>query len=153
MDGTGINIILIIVIFLFLVLNVYIRSRRTRKTPLGRVVGILAEVNHNEKLVENFSFHRTVKKLRTGSWKRNSNKVEFLPQDLRMMLAQTFEMLEEANERIDTSRKFKSDSYMAGIDVSKLKAPLAQSKQRLQYWLQENMQNPEYMPKRRGLFG
>ena len=153
MGETGINIIVGVVILLLLVFNVFFRKGRAEKTPLGRVVSIFSDLSKNEKLVENFSFHRTVKKLRTGSWKRNGNKVEFLPQDLRMMLAQTFEMSEEVNERIEAARKFKSDSYMAGIDVSKLKEPLARSKQRLQYWLQENIQNPEYMPKRRGLFG
>ena len=43
---------------------------------------------------------------------------------------------------------------MAGIDIDKLKEPLTQSKEQLREWVQENMQNPEYMPqKRRGLFG
>jgi hypothetical protein len=42
---------------------------------------------------------------------------------------------------------------MASIDLSRLKAPLAQSQQQLREWVQENMQNPEYLPKqRRGLF-
>ena len=48
-----------------------------------------------------------------------------------MTLAHTFEMTEEFNERIDAAKKFKSNSYMAGIDVSKLKEPLAKSKQQL----------------------
>ena len=151
---TGINIILIIVIILFLALNIFLKSRRTRKTPLGRVVSILTDVNHNEKLVDNFSFHHGVGRMKTGAWKKNKDKVDFLPRELRMTLSRAFEMSEEVNERIDAARKFKSDSYMAGIDVSKLKAPLAESKQHLQEWLQANMQNPEYQPKkRRGLFG
>ena len=70
-----------------------------------------------------------------------------------MTLSRTFEMAEEVNERIEAAKKFKSDSYMAGIDVDKLKEPLAKSKQQLREWLEANMQNPEFMPKRRGLFG
>jgi len=150
---TNINIILIIVIVLVLVLNIFLKGRRSMKTPLGRAVSILADINRNEKLVENFSFHHGVGKMRTSAWKRNNDKVDFLPQELLMTLAKTFEMAEEVNERIEAARKFKSDSYMAGIDVDKLKAPLAESKQQLQEWLQANMQNPEYMPKKRGLFG
>ena len=151
---SGSNIIIGIVIFLFLALNIYVKSRRTGKTPLGMVVGILTNVNHNEQMVENFSFHRGAGKLKTGAWQKNKDRVDFLPQELWMTLSKTFEMSEEANERIDAARKFKSDSYMAGIDVSKLKAPLAKSKQQLQEWLQANMQNPEYQPKKRsGLFG
>lgn len=150
---TGTNIIFGIVIVLFLVLNVYVRSRRTAKTPLGRVIKILAEINYNKKLVENFSFHRGIGKFKTGAWKRNNDKIDFVPQQLRMTLSQTFEMSAEVNERINAARKYKSDSYMAGIDVDKLKAPLAKSQQQLQEWLQANAQNPAYMPKRRGLFG
>jgi len=151
---SGTNIILVIVVILFLALNVFIRSRRAGGSPLGRVVGIFANLNHNEKLVENFGFHRSVEKLKTNAWKKNKDKVDFLPQELRMALSQVFEMSEEVNERIDAARKFKSDSYMAGIDVSKLKPPLAKCRQQLQEWFQENMQNPEFQPKRRrGLFG
>jgi hypothetical protein len=150
---TGSHIIIGIIIFLLLAFNIYIKSRRTVKTPLGQVISILMNVNHNEKLVENFSFHRGAGKLKTSAWKKHKDKVDFLPQELWMTLSQAFEMSDAVNERIDAARKFKSDSYMAGIDVSKLKAPLAESKQRLQEWLQANMQNPEYAPKRRGLFG
>ena len=151
---TGTNVILGIVVFLFLALNIYVRSRRAGKAPVGMVITVLAEINHNEKLVDNFSFHHGVGRMKTGAWKKNKDKVNFLPQELRMTLSRAFEMSEEVNERIDAARKFKSDSYMAGIDVSKLKAPLAESKQHLQEWLQANMQNPEYQPKkRRGLFG
>lgn len=149
-----INIIVIVVIFLLLVLSVYIRLRRTREAPLGRVISILSNINHNVKLVDNFSFRRQAGKLKTSGWKRNKDRVDFLPQELRQTLAQAFEMSEEINERIAAARKFKSDSYMAGIDVSKLKAPLANSKQQLTEWLRENLQNPQFLPKRRrGLFG
>jgi len=151
---TGTNVIIGIVLVLFLALNIYVKSRRTGKAPLGRAVSVLAEINHNEKLVDNFSFHYGVGRMKTGAWKKNKDKVDFLPRELRMTLSRAFEMSEEVNDRIDAARKFKSDSYMAGIDVSKLKAPLAESKQQLQEWLQANMQNPEYQPKkRRGLFG
>ena len=154
MGETGTNVILIIVVVLFLVLNVYIRGRRAGGSPLGKVVSIFAALKNNEKLLENFGFHRGFGKLKTGVWKKNKDRVDFLPQELLVALSQVFEMSEEVNERIEAARKFKSDSYMAGIDVSKLKAPLAKSKQQLQEWLQENMQNPEYQPKkRRGLFG
>jgi len=153
MGETSINIILGIIIFLFLIFNVMFRKKRADKTPLGRVVGVFADVSKNEKMVENFGFHRGAGKLKTGSWQRNNGRIDFLPQELRMTLSRTFDMCAEVNERIEAARKFKSDSYMAGIDVSKLKEPLAKSKKGLSEWLQENMQNPEYMPKRRGLFG
>jgi len=150
---TGINIIIGVVVLLFLGLNIYVKSRRSLKSPLGRVALILTNINHNVNLVENFSFHHGVGKMRTCAWQKNEDKIDLLPQELRMALSQVFEMCEEVNGRIDAARKFKSDSYMAGIDISKLKAPLADSQKQLQEWLQANMQNPEYQPKRRrGLF-
>ena len=153
MSGTVINVILGVLVVVALALNIFVKLRRSMRSPLGRVSLILVDVNRNEKLVENFGFHRGVGRMKTGAWKKNQDKVDFLPQELRMELSQLFDMVKDVNERIDAARNFKSDSYMAGIDVSKLKAPLAKSKQQLQEWLQENMQNPEYQPKRRrGIF-
>ncbi len=154
MNETVMNILAGVLLFGVLGLNIYLKIRRSIKAPLGRVTLVLAELNRNEKLIENFGFHQGAGKLKTGAWRKNKDKVDFLPQELRMILTHTFEMSEEVNERIDAARRFKSDSYMAGIDVSKLKEPLAKSKQQLQEWIQENMQNPEYQPKkRRSIFG
>jgi len=153
LSGTVINVILGVLVVVALALNIFVKLRRSMRSPLGRVSLILVDVNRNEKLVENFGFHRGVGRMKTGAWKKNQDKVDFLPQELRMELSQLFDMVKDVNERIDAARNFKSDSYMAGIDVSKLKGPLAKSKQQLQEWLQENMQNPEYQPKRRrGIF-
>lgn len=154
MSDTGINVLLGLVLLLALALNLYVKMRRSAKSSLGKVSLILADINRNENLVENFGFHRSVGRMKTGAWDKNKDRVDFLPQELRMALSQVFEMVEEVNSRIDAARKFKSDSYMAGIDVSRLKAPLARSKEQLQGWVQENANNPEYQPKkRRGIFG
>jgi len=150
---TGINVIFAILIVVLLVVNVFFKKRRSEKTPLGMVAALLTDVHKNEKLIETFSFHWRIKKFSTGSWKRNRSKIDFLPQELQFTLSKAFEMAEDVNQRIDAGKRARSDSYMAGIDVDKLKGPLAKSKQELQDWLQENMQNPEYAPKRRGLFG
>ena len=153
LSETGMNILLGVLIFGLLVVNIYFKKRKTDKSLLGMVVGVFSDVNKNLNVVENFSFHRQVEKLKTSNWQRNKDKVDFLPVEIRNALDKTFDLVEEVNGRIDAARKYKSDSYMAGIDVDKLKGPLAKSKQQLQEWLQENMQNPEYVPKRRGLFG
>jgi hypothetical protein len=154
LNETVISILVWVLLVVVLALNIYLKIRRSIKAPLGRVALILAELNRNEKMIENFGFNQRAGKLKTGAWRKNKDRVDFLPQELRMILAHTFEMSQEVNERIDAARKFKSDSYMAGIDVSKLKEPIAKSKQQLQEWIQENMQNPEYQPKRRrSIFG
>ncbi len=153
LSETGTNTIFGVIIVIFLVANVLLRNRKAEKTPLGKVVGIFSEVNKNQKLTESFSFHRQAGKFKTSSWKRNKDKVDFLPSELMQTLSKAFDMSEDVNERINAARKYGSDSYMAGIDVDKLKEPLAKSEQGLKQWLKENMQNPEYTPKRRGLFG
>ncbi len=70
--------------------------------------------------------------------------------ELRQKLAKSFDALEDINGRIDAAGKRKSNSYMEGIDVSKLKAPLLECAEQLQLWAQEN---PESAPRRRGFFG
>ena len=151
---SGINVIFIIVLVVLMIANFYFRKRKTESTPMGRVVGIFSDLNQNEKLTEDFGFQGAATKFKTGSWKNNRDKIDFVPQELRTMLATVFDMAEEFNERIDAAKKFGSGSYLQGIDITKLKAPLAKSKKGLQEWLEENMNNPEYAaPKRRGLFG
>ena len=153
MNESAIRILIIVLLVLALAYNIFSRFRRQMKSPLGRVIGIHGNVKKNEKLVDNFTFHRGVKKLHTDAWTRNKDLIGFLPQELQTMLSETFKICEEVNGRIDEARKFKSDSYMSVVDVSKLKEPLARSKQQLKEWVQENMMNPAYAPKRRrGLF-
>ena len=154
MSETTINILLGVIVFLALVYNIYARFRRQMKSPLGRVISIHGNIKKNQKLVDSFDFHRRVEKLKTAAWTKNKDRIDFLPQEMRTILSQVFAMCEEINGRIDAARKFKSESYMSIVDVSKLKEPLARSRQQLKEWVQENMMNPEYAPKkRRGLFG
>ena len=153
LSETAINIIIGILIAGLLVFNFFVRKRKTEKTPLGMAVSIFTELRQNQTLVETFSFHWKVGRFKTASWKRNGARIDFVPIEIRTTLSKAFDMLEDFNQRIDAAKSYKSDSYMAAIDVDKLKAPLAESMQQLQVWVQENANNPEYLPKRRGLFG
>ena len=146
------NILIGVALFLMLGFSIGMQILRTQRAPLGRVVGILSNVNKNVRYIENFSFHRSMGKLKAGAWKKNKDKINFLPQEMLTSLSKLFEMVEEVNERIDAAIKYKSDSYMAGIDISKLREPLARNKEQLQEWVQANMNNPEYLPKKRSLF-
>lgn len=149
----GTAIVVVLVVFL-LVANIFFKMRRGQKTPLGMAAALLAALNQNQMLVENFSFHWRSTKFKTGGWEKNEAKLHFMPQELLTALSNTFSIIEGFNEKIDAARKYRSDSYMASIDVGKLKAPLAKCRQELEKWLQANQQNPEMYPKRRrGLFG
>lgn len=150
---TGQILIIVLIMFVFMLVNIFIRTRRGQKTPLGMVVTLLSEVNQNQQLIETFDFHWRTKKFKTDSWGRNKSKLDFLPWELQTTLSNAFGIAEDFNEKIDAARKYKSDSYLASISLDKLKSSLAKSKQQLEEWLQANMQNPEYYPRRRGLFG
>ena len=58
----------------------------------------------------------------------------------------------DINIKIDTTEKFKSEAYLVTIDVKKLEEPLVSARKKLQEWLQANMNNPEYQPKKVSLF-
>jgi hypothetical protein len=146
------NVLIGIALFAMLALSIGLQVIRTRRAPLGRVVGILSNVKYNENLVENFSFHRSIGRMKASAWQKNKDRVDFLPQELLTLLSRLFGMVEEVNEKIDAAIRYKSDSYMAAVDISKLKAPLAESREKLQEWVYANMHNPEYLPKRRSLF-
>ena len=147
----GAKLLIVLVILIFLAFNIFIiifiiliRRYRGERTPLERVLSLLSEINHNQKLVEDFQFHLRVKKFKTGSWKRNKTKVDFLDQSLLTTLDTAFSMAEGFNQDIDAAKKHKSTSYLAVISIDKLKELLAQSKQGLEEWLQENAEKPQF---------
>jgi hypothetical protein len=152
LDGWVTNVLIGVVLLLMLGLSIVLQVVRMRRAPLGRAVGILSNIKHNERLCENFSFHRSVGRMKTSAWQKNKDRVEFLPQELWTRLSQLFEMVGEVNELIDAAIRHKSDSYMAAIDISKLKTPLATCREQLQEWVYANMHNPDYLPKKRSLF-
>ena len=155
MNGEGMlgNIILVVVILLFMLGSIFLRRRSTEKTELGKIITLLSEINQNLKIIDAFSFHLGVKKFKTDSWNRNKTKLDFLDERLQATLANAFGMAEEFNQRIDEAKKYKSSSYLASIEVDKLKDTMTKSQQELGEWFQENKDKKELLPKKRGLFG
>jgi len=155
MDANGFGEILgpIIGIAVVIVMNILLRRRRGEKVPNEIVLALLSDVRHNQMIVDSFRFNSQAKKFKTGSWKRNQTKLGFLDQDLQTTLAQAFSIAEEFNKDVDAARKYKSASYLANVNVSRLSKPLAESKRGLEGWLQANMGKQDMLPRRRGLFG
>ncbi len=152
MENIKSTIFLVIAMVLLLALSIGIHFLRTRRAPMGRVIGIFNNVKYNEKLSRNFRYSRNIGKFKTGAWDKHRNAVGFLPEGLRAELLKVFDKIAEINDRIDTARRFKSDSYMAAIETDGLEAPLVSCREQLQKWVYANMNNPEYMPKKRSLF-
>ncbi|MBN1176086.1 MAG: hypothetical protein JXA51_00250 [Dehalococcoidales bacterium] len=146
------TILIGVALVLVLVLSVFVQGWRTRRAPIGKVVGIASDVRHNEKLCENYDEGHVPGRFRTGAWDKHREKVDFLPVELRNDLKNLFEQASELNVTIDTARKLGLTGYVSPGDVEKLKAPLASCKDSLREWVYANMNNPAYLPKKRGLF-
>ena len=155
MNGEGPlgNILLIAVIILFMVGSIFLRRRSAEKTELGKIISLLSEINQNLKIIDAFSFHWRAKKLKTGAWQRNEAKLDFIGEKLQTTLANAFGMAEEFNRGIDEAKRHKSTSYLASIQVDKLKDTMTKGQQELGEWFQENKDKQELLPRKRGLFG
>lgn len=152
MDGVGSTVLFGVVMFLLLGMAVGIQIWRTRRAPLGKVVSILSSIRYNQKLCANFSYHRSVGRMKAKAWEKHRDRVTFLPDELYDELSKLFDKVAEINENIDAAIKHQSDSYMSAVDVDRLEAPLETCREQLQAWIYENMNNPAYLPKKRSLF-
>ncbi|MCK4273865.1 MAG: hypothetical protein KAW90_03150 [Dehalococcoidales bacterium] len=152
MGDLGSTILIGVAMVLLLGLSVVLQGFRTKRSPMGKVVGIASDVRHNEKLCNNISENRSIGRFKTAAWDKNKESVDFLPVELRTELSDVFESITELNVTIDTSRRLGSTGYVSASDVEKLKAPLVSCKEKLQEWVYANMNNPEYLPKKRSIF-
>ena len=130
----------IIPLIVIIVLSFVMRRRRSEKTPQDIAAALMLDLNANHKVIEGFDLQRGPKKLKTGSWKRNSEKTDFLDESLRSSLSNFFRQAEDYNMHIESAKRYKSVSYLSGISVDRLKEPLAKSRQGLEDWLKANMQ-------------
>lgn len=147
------NLALIAVVIIILIASIFLKKRKGESAPMLIAMGLLREVDKNQKLMEAFLFHWKAKKFKTETWKNNNAKFDFLDEELQIALSDAFEMAEEFNQQIEAARKHKTSSYLAAIQVDRLREPLAESRQGLEEWIQENWGKTELYPKRRGFFG
>jgi hypothetical protein len=152
MDSLTSNILIGLALLLLLGLSIGLQIFRTRRSLLGHVVAILGNIKHNIKLCENFSYHYGIGKLKADAWEKYREKVDFLPQELLNNLSKVFDLVMEINVNIDAAMRYKTDSYMAAIEIDKLKGTLVSCHEQLQEWVYANMNNPDYLPKKRSLF-
>jgi len=148
------NILIILIpIILIILFNVFFRRRKAEKTQPEIAMSLLSEVAANQQIAEADIKKTQIRKLRTGSWQRNREKLDFLDEKLRDELAKAFNMAEEFNRAVDATRKFKSSSYLEGISVDRLKESFTRSRQGLEGWFELNKDQAMTMPGRRGCLG
>jgi hypothetical protein len=137
-EGIGKILSYLIPVIAFILFNVFFRKQQEAKRQQQVVRSLLSEISYNQKLLEAFLFKWQAKKFKTGTWKRNRDKMDYIDQGLRAILAGAYEIAEEFNGEIEAAKKHKSASYLAGIQVDRLQEPLAKSRQGLEEWLELN---------------
>jgi len=147
------NLALIAVVIIILIASIFLKKRKGESAPMLIAMGLLRDVDKNQKLMEAFLFHWKAKKFKTETWKNNNAKLDFLDEELQIALSDAFRIAEDFNLQIEAAKKHKSSSYLAAIQVDRLREPLAESRQGLEEWIQENWGKTELYPKRRGFFG
>jgi len=128
----------LIPVAIFIVFNVLFRKQQEQKRRLGVVKSLLSEIDHNQKLMEAFLLRWQYKKFKTGNWKRNKDKMDYIDQGLRTTLAGAYEIAEGFNREIEVAKRQKSVSYLAAIRVDRLRDPLAKGRQGLEEWYELN---------------
>ena len=135
-DAIAENLPFFVAIIGFILLQWFMRRKRKPAGTQQEIAqNLLAEVKLDLALAEVFNFHWRVKKFEIVSWHLNRNKLDFLPQSLRVSITDTFTVAEDYNQQIGAARKNKSVSHMASVDIERFKVLLFNTKEGLEQWL------------------
>lgn len=152
-ESLGDNIIPILIIVGLVVLQIVLgRKRRGEKTQQGIIQSLLLEVRLNQALVDAYFQREKPKTFEVTSWHMYRNKLDFLSQSLQGALSDAYMIIEDYNQQIQAAKKFKSTSYIASVDVNKLKEPLNKCKEGLEQWLMSATGTKEPRQEYRGMF-
>jgi hypothetical protein len=103
------------------------------------VHAILSDIRINLRLVQVLIDGEQIKRFAVNGWKTNRNNIEFLNQNLQSALTDAFDITQDYNEQVATTKQFKTSNYVASIDTEKLKDRLKRCKSALEDWLMNNV--------------
>ena len=146
------NMIIFIAVLGLILLQFFLRRRKPQAFHGEIAQNLLMEVKLNQALAETHNRRQKPRRFEVTNWRRYKSKLDFLTQSLQGALSDTFMMVEDFNQQIETAKKFKSASYTASVDVGKLTEPLARSREGLEEWLLANVGRKEPPPKYPGIF-
>ncbi len=136
-DWSLILFVAVIVLLIWFVM----RGRRREGPKLQVALAMIANVNDNLKIMET---HRidplSTKKFKAGAWKSYSDKHDFLDAHTVPALKESFNLIAEFNNTINSAKKDKNPAILQGLPLDKLKDPLSRSKDGLVLWLRANLQ-------------
>ena len=129
---------LLIPLVIIIAVSFLMKRRKQEKNPQEIAMSLLVDLNANQKIADDFNFQQRPNKLKTGSWDRNSMKIDFLDDVTRSSLSTFFKMAEDFNLQVDAAKRYKSTIHLSGISVDKLKGPLTKAREGLGEWLGTN---------------
>jgi len=103
------------------------------------VHALLSDIRVNLRLVEILMDGEQIKRFAINGWKINREKIEFLNQNLQSALTESFDIAQDYNDQVATTKQFKTTNYVANIDTVKLKDRLQKCKSALEDWLMTNV--------------
>ncbi|MFO8143814.1 MAG: hypothetical protein R6T78_03965 [Dehalococcoidales bacterium] len=131
---------MIIPLIVLIVFSIFMRRRRSENTPQDIASSLLNDINADQGIIERFGTQTKPTKLKTGSWDRNNEKLGFLDEETRNSVSNFFKIAEDFNQQIESAKTYRTSSYLSNINVERIKEPMNKSKEGLQDWLKNNMQ-------------
>jgi hypothetical protein len=130
----------ILVIIGLIVIQLFMRRKGTSKSSHQHSVhAILSDVRVNLRLVDILMEGEQIKRFAINGWKTSKNDIEFLSQNLQSALTDAFDIAQDYNEQVATTKQFQPSNYKASIDTVKLKDRLQKCKSALEDWLMTNV--------------
>jgi hypothetical protein len=149
---TGDWSITLFVIVIALIIWFFTRRRGRESPRLQVAIALIANVNDNLRIMETHRIDpQSTKKFKDGAWKGYGDRLEFLDVPTAAALKDSFAIISEFNEKIESAKNTRSTIVLRDLPLEKLKEPLAKSKEGLVQWLRANLQDE--MRTRRGPFG
>ena len=138
--------VLVITIGIILILVSLVRRRGGAAKYPEVVQALLYDIRFNQGLAAHFLELKKPRRFENTNWLMNKDKIGFLGEQLKLMLKETFALVEEYNKQIKEAKKAKSDSYKT-IDLTRFKELLDKCRQELEDWMVQKTGSKELPPK------
>ena len=131
---------IILVILGLVALQLFMRRKSTSKSSHQHIVhAILSDIRINLRLVDILLEGEQIKRFAINGWNTSRNDIEFLSQNLQSALTDAFNIANDYNEQVATTKHFQTSNYEASIDTVKMKDRLQKCKSALEDWLMTNV--------------
>ena len=130
----------VLVIIGLIAIQFFLRRKNTSPSSHQHVVhSILSDIRINLRLVQVLMDGEQIKRFAINGWNTSRNNIEFLSQNLQSALTDAFNIVQDYNEQVATTKQFRTSNYVASIDTVKLKDQLEKCKSALEDWLMNNV--------------